>query len=101
MIIKRYMGTREISKGRPQWIHSRVKEKRIMAYQIYYELYWEWEHMEDETRPTNDKEWIEYFETTGCANHRDLVESIHIMLSDRKQGVDFRYGVTLSNTKTI
>jgi len=79
----------------PRWIHSRVKDKRINAYQLYYDIYWEWEHMEDEIKPRMVDEWIKYMETTGCANHRDLVESVHIMLSNRKEGIDFRYGMTL------
>lgn len=92
-IIKNY--AINIKDFRPQWIHSRIKEKRIAAYKIYYLKYWQWEHLEGELMPSKEEEWIEYFSTTGCANHRDLIETMHIVhCRNKKDNIDFRYGIT-------
>ena len=84
-----------------KWIHSRSLCKRISVYPIYYQKYWEWEHLPNEEEPKTEEYWRNYFATTGCANHRDLIETMHIHYyktierKKKRKNVDFRYGVTL------
>jgi len=76
------------------FINNRSIYKRIHAYAFYYKKYWQWEHIDGEIMPTNDSEWQKYFATSGCSNHRDMIETVHIYFGnrDKNTNIDFRYG---------
>lgn len=89
---------------KPNWIHNRTLGKRLSIYPLYYHKYWEWEHLPSEKEPDTEQLWKAYFKTTGCSNHRDMIETLHAqyysMNKDKfkgKQKIDFRYGVTLDS----
>jgi hypothetical protein len=94
-VIEKYIRTTKITINiNKNMINQRVPWKRIHAYPYYYYKYWEWEHMEGENLPQNYDEWRKYFETSGCANHRDLIETIHMNYTKCKHPkIDYRYGV--------
>lgn len=71
--------------------------KRINAYPFYYQKYWEWEN-DNLPMPNCDEEWKKYFANTGCANHRDLIETIHINHTKKRgKNINYRYGVVIKN----
>ena len=73
-------------------INHRSTWKRVNAYPFYYKKYWEWEHHEDESLPQTAEQWRKYIASSGCANHRDLVETVHIKFAQRKaSNIDYRY----------
>ena len=61
-----------------------------MVYPLYYLKYWELEHLPGELKPKTKEEWEEYISTCGCANHRDLIEMVHLYNFGKKR--DLRYG---------
>lgn len=75
------------------FINHRKIQKRINAYPFYYQKYWEWEN-DSLTPPSTNNEWRNYFENTGCANHRDLVETVHInSTTKRNKNINYRYNI--------
>lgn len=109
-IIQKYLNDNSIQFAENpniKWISNRNINRRANIYPIYYLKYWEWEHLDGEKQPTTDDEWREYFATSGCANHRDLVETVHMLHIDNliaqntnftKENIDYRYGVFLTDT---
>ena len=101
-IIQKYIKENGIiKKYNPKWINHKHLIKRISVYPLYYSKYWHWEHSEQwehsehmqvESEPISEKEWEEYISTCGCANHRDLIEMVHMYHFKKRR--DLRYGYT-------
>ncbi len=81
------------------WIHNRILNRRISVYPKYYKLYWQWEKYDEESEPVSINEWREYFTTSGCANHRDMIETVHMVYCHKIN--DLRYGTSLKNMKKL
>ncbi len=109
-IIQKYVSDNSIhfdTSPNLKWISNRNISRRANIYPIYYLKYWEWEHLDNENKPVTENDWREYFATSGCANHRDLIETVHMLHIDSliegnknltKDNIDYRYGVFLTDT---
>jgi len=83
-----------------KWINSKNITYRIQVYPSYYLKYWQWEHIEGEKIPITINDWCGYFKTSGCANHRDLIETIHIYNRNENtyndKSINYRYTYTFA-----